>query len=158
VSQNSPINVLQRHSHVTDSTGLLDVRIIGVQFKQIVREMDESSRVNDLLAGCPGDIDLIILDPLSIHPEGKGAKPTTLLDIFSDPGAVGIQRFGKIFDEGGKKTLARLIRRPLEDSPEGCCFVEPAQGARYIVCIGHRKLLLQVGRRHRAKNGGYSTH
>jgi hypothetical protein len=77
------------------------------------------------------------LDPLPVHPESQGAQAATFLDILSDPSSVSIQRPGKVFNEGSKEALPRLVGSSLENAPQRSPFIEPAQGKRYVVWMGH---------------------
>jgi hypothetical protein len=51
---------------------------------------------------------------------------------------MGSQYFGEVFNQRAKKALARLARRPLQDSPERNSFIEPSEGSGYVMCVvGH---------------------
>src|SRR5678815_6112691 len=98
--------------------------------------MNQVSSINHLLARRSGDIDFVILYPLTIHPKGQGPKPATFLEIFSDPSSMSAQRFGEVFNERAKKALSRLVRRSLEDTPERNSFIESSEG-RYSEAVSY---------------------
>ena len=77
--------------------------------------MHQLGRVDHVLAGSPGDIDFIVLDPLVVHPEGQGAKAARLGEIFRHPSSMRAKCLGKILHQRCKKLLARFRCGPFED-------------------------------------------
>ena len=115
VSENMPIRILERDAHVADGSGCLQVIIMGIDLQNAVGEMHQFGRVDHVLAGCSGDIHFIVVDPLAVHPECKGAEPACLGKILCDPGAMRAQRFRQVLDQRGKESLSRFGGSPLEN-------------------------------------------
>ena len=96
--------------------------------------MYQFGRVDHALAGCSGDVDFIVFDPLAVHPEGEGAKAARLGKIFRHPGSMRAERFGKILHQRGKETAGPFRWRSLRESRAVLRrFQDPGAAWRYRV-------------------------
>src|SRR6185295_2740602 len=94
-------------------------RFVRIEIQQSIWKMDEPLGVDDLLARRSGDVDVIVLDPLTVHPKGEGAEAASFRKIFRHPRAVGTECFGKVLHQRCKKLLARFRCGPFEDRAQG---------------------------------------
>ena len=94
--------------------------------------MDESSGIDHLLAGGAGNIDLVVLDPMAVHPERERAERPLFRKVFRDPGAMGVQDLGEVLHERGKKPFACLHGRALKDGAQGRVSFEAQQRQRSV--------------------------
>ncbi len=116
--QNVPVRILQGHAHVADGPDGHHIRFVGVELQQSIGKMNEPPCIDDLLAGWTGDIDLIVLDPSAVHPEGQGPESAFLGKVFRHPGAVRAECLGKILYQGRKKLLAGCRGGAFENRPQ----------------------------------------
>jgi hypothetical protein len=68
----------------------------------------------------------------------QGRAPASFLDVFSDPGAVSVQRSRQIFHQRGKKPLAGFICGSLKYSPERGLFIQRSEGGHSGVVVDHK--------------------
>lgn len=132
VPQNVPVRVLQGDTHVADGPGRFQLFFVGIDFQHPVGKMHQLGRVDDALAGRPGDVDFVVQDPLAVHPEGQGAEASPFRKIFRHPGAVRAERLGEILHQRGKKPLAGFRGGALKNRAQGRIRFQPLKGLRSI--------------------------
>lgn len=133
VAKNHSVPVLKRHAQIADSTGLSEFILVRVYLQNAVRKVDQPGRVDDALAGGPGDINFIVLHPLPVHPEGKGSEAALLREIFRDPGSMCPQGTGKVFHQCREKSVAGFRCGALKNRAQDGIGFQAMEGARIIL-------------------------
>jgi hypothetical protein len=106
---------------------------VGIDVQDVVGKMDELGLFDHFLARSAGNVDLIVVHPLPVHPECEGSEPAGFREIFRDPRAVCAERFGEILDERGEKPLSCFRRRSFENRQKGGVRFQAAQRAGIVM-------------------------
>ena len=88
---------------------------VRIELQQSIWKMDEPLGVDDLLARRSGDVDVIVLDPLTVHPKGKGMEAASFRENIPSPTRRGYRVLWQGFEPKKQKTPRQFSWRFLPE-------------------------------------------